>query len=335
MEAKPSGALHPGAARGRAELAAIPSRALVEELAARMERERVFTEDSALVSVGVRLATALREQLDLHHNRFSRTRYRDLFASLYLNAAVRPPIDGATVVDLGCGGVNPGAMAFLFLALGARRGVAIDLDDIADPRVAVRSLADVASMLVIDAKDVAGPAAPPPQQILANLASFDLAKLARGDAAGLDGERIGFLQESAYRTSLATGEADFVFSVSFLEHVDDPAAAARELARITKPGGVNSHVIDLLDHRSYWKACDPLEFLREGGTGSRDGCNRLRRSEFEALFRAHGFVVLECRTLVATKVDAARRASFAEPWRSMSQEDLDATLIRMVVRREP
>ena len=46
----------------------------------------------------------------------------------------------------------------------------------------------------------------------------------------------------ALRIPFEDGSFDFVFSTSTLEHVLDLAGAAKELARVTKPDGVNLHL---------------------------------------------------------------------------------------------
>jgi SAM-dependent methyltransferase len=223
---------------------------------------------------------------------------------------------------------------FLFLALGAQRGIGIDLDEIADPRLAVRALADVAANLLLDANGLVGKAAIRPEQVLQNLASFDLGRLQAGDGTGIDFTRLAYRQESSTHTSLADGEADFVFSTSFFEHVAEPDAVVREVARITKKGGVGVHVIDLSDHRHYAGDHHVLEFLREPGSGFVHWCNRLRRSMFPPLFAANGLAVTACDTLRRCPVDAELRASFATPWRDLEQDDLEATVIRVTTRRE-
>ncbi|MFY9344588.1 MAG: methyltransferase domain-containing protein [Planctomycetota bacterium] len=331
---RPIGALRTAQPAPQQALASVADRALVEELVARLRSRQVFGDDRDLAWLGALLTGGLRDQLDVHVNRFSRQRSRDAFQALWLHLQPPPSLAGATVVDLGCGGSNPGGIAFLFLALGAQRGIAIDLDEIADQRLAVRALADLAANLLFDAKGLVGGAAIRPEQVLQNLASFQLGRLQAGDPAGIDFTRLAYRQESAARTSLADGEADFVFSTNLLEHVADPGAVTREVARITRRGGVGVHVIDLSDHRRYAGDRHLLEFLREPGPGFLHGCNRLRRSMFPPLFAAHGLSITACDTLSRCAVDAKLRASFAAPWRDLDQDDLEVTMIRVTTRRD-
>jgi SAM-dependent methyltransferase len=96
--------------------------------------------------------------------------------------------------------------------------------------------------------------------------------------------------------SLPDAHFDVVLSNAVLEHISDPPMVARELARITRQGGVNSHQIDFRDHRDSSK---PLEFLlmddsafvelfdrTHGETG-----NRWRHVELANLFRINGFQI--------------------------------------------
>lgn len=81
---------------------------------------------------------------------------------------------------------------------------------------------------------------------------------------------------------------DLVFSNSVMEHVDDVARTARDLARVTAPGGQNFHFIDLRDHffkhpfemlcysERQWR-----QFLNPGSN-----LNRLRAWDYERLFSA-------------------------------------------------
>jgi SAM-dependent methyltransferase len=90
------------------------------------------------------------------------------------------------------------------------------------------------------------------------------------------------------RTYLGKGGApvDLVLSNSVLEHVDDLAGTAADLARVTAPGGQNFHFIDLRDHffkhpfemlcysERQWR-----QFLNPGSN-----LNRLRAWDYERLF---------------------------------------------------
>jgi hypothetical protein len=92
------------------------------------------------------------------------------------------------------------------------------------------------------------------------------------------------------------GQFDLVLSNAVLEHVEDIAATAWNLAAVTAAGGLGLHQIDLRDHRDFAR---PLEFL----TLPADAFAQLRRqshcecggcwraADVAAAFDAHGFDV--------------------------------------------
>ncbi len=92
------------------------------------------------------------------------------------------------------------------------------------------------------------------------------------------------------------GTIDISISNACFEHFVYPELAVKELARITKKGGIGFHQIDLRDHRNYNK---PLEFLTfpdklflkiKKMTDARFG-NRLRYNEYKEIFEEAGFLV--------------------------------------------
>ena len=131
-----------------------------------------------------------------------------------------------------------------------------------------------------------------------NRPSLDLGPLDRTIQEGrVPREAVEYLHGSLEDfPSLPTGGLDIVFSNAVLEHVLDLETCVRELARVTRPGGLNLHQIDLRFHSLH---SDPLRFLlygpekyaalREFTSG---GCgSRLRYSEYRNLFLEAGFRV--------------------------------------------
>src|SRR5262249_33646493 len=145
----------------------------------------------------------------------------------------RVPIRGAVHVDMGCGNQNPLGRMFCHLMLGAQQGICIDLDVAQDPQRAVKHLARLAAAAVVDPGRVFPGLPISSAEILSNIGDFDLAKLARGDAAGLS-PRLIYLQRSIAETGLDSGTVDVVFSHSVLEHLPDLQATLEEWRRITK-----------------------------------------------------------------------------------------------------
>jgi SAM-dependent methyltransferase len=302
------------------------------ELLARLKRGETY--DKAAIILAGQLQDALEAALDTHDNRFAATRFYDLIRPNLV--WLRPEqLKSATVVDLGCGSLNPFTFSFLLLMLGAARAYAIDLDPVQDPGKAVRALATAASWLLIQPRRILDPDSIDPREVLDNLHGFDLARLASGDSGGVAADRLIFRRDSIYDLSLDDGEADAVFSVSLLEHVDRVDDALASLHRITKPGGVGLHLVDFADHRIYTGEVEsPFEFLRVT-TSDRllHGSNRLRCSQFADLFKRHGFDVERLEPARTVPLTRAEQAGFVEPFRSMLPEDLTTVCARIFVRR--
>ena len=136
--------------------------------------------------------------------------------------------------------------------------------------------------------------------------------------------------------SLADGEADVVMSNAFLEHIPDVERGIREIARITKVGGLSVHNIDLTDHRRYGGGAGPLDFLMESSSEPIvHHSNRVRLSQFTELFQRNGFQIVQQIVHHRLEVPQSLRARFAKPFRSLSQEDLEAGMVRFTARRLP
>jgi SAM-dependent methyltransferase len=289
----------------------------------------------ATVVLGNQLQDALASALDIHRNRMSRRCYRDVGILPQL-ALLDLSLDGATVVDVGCGSRNPYGVLFLLLMLGARRGVAIDLDPIQDRERAVKALAECAAMMLVDPHGLVGDYPIERAKVLENIGSFDLARLRAGDATGLDGARLEYRQEAAGQLSIRDSEADLVVSKSFLEHVEDADAVIADLARITRVGGMGIHLIDGVDHRRYAQPnLHPLEFLAETSEAPIVwGCNRIRPLDFVPIFERHGFEVMAVLPYEVIEIDPARHKAMAEPFRSSQREILGVVGARFVVQRK-
>lgn len=57
---------------------------------------------------------------------------------------------------------------------------------------------------------------------------------------------------------IADGSTDLVLSNAVLEHVQDLPRVVREMARISRPGGVQAHQVDCRDHRNFSRPLDHL-----------------------------------------------------------------------------
>lgn len=141
---------------------------------------------------------------------------------------------------------------------------------------------------------------------------------------------------------LDAGPFDVVLSNACLEHVIDVPRTTRNLARITAPGGLGLHQIDLRDHRDFSR---PLEYLTLSiaerdqlmvETSAECG-NGWRRSEFEREMTRNGFEVLRFRTTETasnaymTDVRARLHADAAH----LSDADLSCLSGQFLVRLTP
>lgn len=139
------------------------------------------------------------------------------------------------------------------------------------------------------------------------------------------------LERAAER--LGGGTFDVVFSNAVLEHVADPAAAARSLSELLAPGGVMFHDIDLRSHQTY--ETHPLQFLEFPGwlwhlMSSHCGQpNRARRDEWLEHFRSAGLEILaaEVTETFAEEMVAGAIDRLARPYRGASVAQMSPAVI--------
>jgi len=321
------------------DLPGVPTEQLVAELLRRLDTTAEGASRSDLER-NLSLLDNLHERIgtvcEVEENRHSATHLGAVF--LYLEHCYRHfrlPFQEGVHVDIGCGSVNPYARMFTHLMLGAARGYCIDLDPIQDVAPAIRSLARLTAAAVLTPRRLFHDYPIEPQQILRNLAGFDLAGLERGDPAAVDPRRLAFLQRPIEDSGLENGSVDLVVSNSVLEHLPDVDAVLTELARITRRGGHGVHGIDTIDHRWYGDpALHPYEFLTiDAKERIVHGCNRLRLHDYPALFERHGFEILDHIVANTIRIPAAFRARMQEPWRTAPDELLEHSWAHVLVRR--
>lgn len=329
----PDGSLRRLAADPTPQHASVPTRELVLELRARL-RDPAFALDATdladqLAVLGIEIET----KAESPWNRLSRTRVvsiAQMLAPAVEAGALR--LEGATVVDLGCGSIHPLGPSLLHVLAGAKLAVAIDMDPPQDPATSARALLRLALACLAAPEHVIPWARRARADVMAALEGFDLVKLWLGDPSGIDGNRVRLHHGPAERLPFVDAAVDACTSVSFLEHVGDVDTVLTELARTVRPGGVVVHMIDGYDHSSYGDpAVGTLDFLRQPASLRLvGGCNRMRPMEFVARFEQAGFTDVAFEPHARFRVDDALRASFAEPWRSMDADTLEVT--RGVVR---
>lgn len=111
---------------------------------------------------------------------------------------------------------------------------------------------------------------------------------------------------------------DFAFSNAVLEHIKDPAAAIKEIARVLCPGGHTMHRVDLRDHRDFSK---PLEFLKPGEPNT--GCNLWRAFQFEEAFGKEPLNIIEFEVFDRIQVTEEDRACFDSRFANLPCADLE------------
>ncbi len=91
---------------------------------------------------------------------------------------------GITVVEFGCGGLNPLSQLLVYVMLGAEKAVGIDMDSIQDPQIAAIALYRTASWMLTDPQSIVGQRpVPEPGAMIRNIRGIDLPALATGDLA--------------------------------------------------------------------------------------------------------------------------------------------------------
>jgi SAM-dependent methyltransferase len=320
--------------KGNPGLAAYDPVALCNEILHRLTTSASSPAPPELHELGTEVVTALEQVLEVPENRFSRHRLWAMFNTFHRRLrAPKPPVKGATYLELGCGSINPLGVMFLFKMLGARQAIAIDPDPVENASRARQGLAQAADRLLESSGQIVGRYPITRDEILQNLRGIDLERLRAGDAAELEPSLV-YRNESAYAVSVEDQSVDVVLSNSFLEHVEDIDGVIAEMARVTRPGGFGVHSIDGNDHRIYGDGgIHSLDFLRQEAGGMVHGSNRIRPLEFPALFARRGFTFQQLIPRQTLRVTSALRASLAEPWRDMPKAMLRVKTGILVVRK--
>lgn len=143
-------------------------------------------------------------------------------------------------------------------------------------------------------------------------------------------------------TDFARGgrRADMVISRAVLEHVRDLDGLFAGLREVTTEDAVMIHKVDLRSHG--FQLTSDLDFLRfpvrdwDAMTEHTGEPNRLRASDYVALARRHGFAIAHlsaARQIPRGAVEKVR-AELAEPFASMSLDELSVLGIWLVLVRE-
>jgi SAM-dependent methyltransferase len=130
---------------------------------------------------------------------------------------------------------------------------------------------------------------------------------------------------------------DIIFSHASFEHFADPGRAIDEIARLLRPGGVTTHVIDLRDHRDFDHPTDFLRYRdftwRLAGSHRHGHTNRWRASDILEHFVASGLEIVEVEKELTIEIDEAAAATFAPPYRYKRLDDLGTLGIVLTAAR--
>ncbi len=229
-----------------------------------------------------------------------------------------------------------------FSLIEAAKVITVDLN----PRLDQAMCADMVRRMIDDKHNITSAYAQfiPPEKLAAKLEAMDpwackpMQYLAR---ANIDYRA----PADAAKTGLPDESIDCHFSVTTLEHIGPEALRAifTEARRILKDDGLAVHLIDMSDHFQHQdSAITKINFLQfsraqwEYLAGNRFGyCNRLRASQFRALFQELGFeIILEKANLDQASL-AALNSGFAldEQFSGFDPEDVCTTRLAVVMRK--
>lgn len=144
----------------------------------------------------------------------------------------------------------------------------------------------------------------------------------------------GDIREESIQSQIS--KVDVVLSTSVYEHLDDVGGVTRALKKLTAPGGVHLHFVDLRDH--YFKY--PFEMLKfservwRGLLNPTSNLNRFRLKDyqrvFERYFQTTDIVVLERDVENFQDARSAIRAEFLT-----GDENADAVTLISVFASQP
>lgn len=137
---------------------------------------------------------------------------------------------------------------------------------------------------------------------------------------------------------------DCVYSFALLEHVENPAKAVRELARVTRPGGNNLHTIVTGDHRMFsaFKEFHPFSFRLVGDEEWRKTVkdafyqNRLMPVQWRELFKKEGFRIVYSNVDEHLDVDLFDYELFHSDFAGYNKEELGEVGCKLLLtKRQP
>lgn len=150
----------------------------------------------------------------------------------------------------------------------------------------------------------------------------------------------------ATRMPFDSGSFDFIFSRSVLEHVDDVAAAAREINRLLRPDGISVLFIHLFPclsggHCHAWGHPDPSsppgvppwDHLRDQRFPADSYLNRLTIGQYRRIFR-DAMEVVEEETFVEGEAFLTREIEEELAAKGYTREDLLTSTLLLCARKK-
>ena len=146
--------------------------------------------------------------------------------------------------------------------------------------------------------------------------------------------------QDASQTGLPPNSVDLMVSTGVLEYIPPPALTAilTEFNRIATPGAVMSHYLNLIDQYSYFdRSLNRLNFLKFPArqwkylNSPLTWLNRLRISDYRALFHAAGFQIHTEENTLGTE-DELAGIRLAPEFQKYSKDDLLVLFSRVVAQ---
>ncbi len=244
--------------------------------------------------------------------------------------SVRESVQGWTGLELGPG--NSLAQSVLWSLLGAEKIFAVDVQRYAT----AESSPGVYQAIVAGIEDEIGKRDWPDPLGSAGRQVRESEIFGGGLEFPTLGSRIEYRVTDGRTLPLEDQSVDFTYSISVLEHVRDIPGTYLEMARVMKPGGAGSHLIDLRDHHHP----EPLDFLRyptglwDRMTGSSAGwTNRLRASDHLRAIKEAGLTVVSYEPVKTDQIPP--RSELHEQFRKLSDDDLATTGMILVLGKTP
>lgn len=131
-------------------------------------------------------------------------------------------------------------------------------------------------------------------------------------------------------------QADIILSTSVFEHLDDVPGIATALAKLTAPGGIQLHFVDLRDH--FFKY--PFEMLKYSERTWKDflnptsNLNRYRFNDYKRVFEEN-FIKVEFTVLERLMEEFHRAKGKIRAEFKTGKDDVDAVTLIYVIAREP